>query len=289
MVNIADLFQLFGEIVGADVHKLVPASHKLDSYPMLAYLTNPKQPSIRQTNFTQIASNFHVGTPPPCVIPLTNPATCVQMFYTKQVCNLEGGKWFGADPDEGTVSYTSCCDVQRNVAEYQNGLAQQPINQQAVRNDKYKIVQKKVQVCGSTPSGDEQKVLDEFYEINERIPVPQIDKEGTALCGENGTACPTNLTNQQKTAYNQLLASLNDTMNSEVPCRGDGNLDKVVNFDDVLNWYYFSTNGVVPEGGGKPNTSSWYDMDLDGKTNFADLAIIAKNLDKHCTPKSGSN
>ena len=77
MVNIADLFQLFGEIAGADVRNIVPKSHILDSQPMLAYLTNPNQPSIRQTNFAQTASNIHVGVPPPCVIPLTNPAITV--------------------------------------------------------------------------------------------------------------------------------------------------------------------------------------------------------------------
>ena len=44
MISIADLFQLFGEIAGADVHKVVPSSHILDSQPMLAYLTHPNQP-----------------------------------------------------------------------------------------------------------------------------------------------------------------------------------------------------------------------------------------------------
>jgi hypothetical protein len=59
MVNIADLFQLFGEMAGIDVRKEVPKSHKLDSMAMLPYLTNPKQLSIRQTNFTQTGNNIH--------------------------------------------------------------------------------------------------------------------------------------------------------------------------------------------------------------------------------------
>ena len=58
MVNIADLFQLFGELAGVDVHKAVPASHVLDSQSMLPYLTNANQPSIRQTNFTQTSGNI---------------------------------------------------------------------------------------------------------------------------------------------------------------------------------------------------------------------------------------
>src|SRR5258708_6607908 len=90
MVNIADLFQLFGEIAGADVRKIVPKSHILDSQPMLPYLTNPNQPSIRTTNFTQTGNNIHVAPPPPCVIPLTTPNTCVQLFNSKPLCNFEG-------------------------------------------------------------------------------------------------------------------------------------------------------------------------------------------------------
>jgi hypothetical protein len=78
MVNIADLFQLFGEIAGVDAHKVVPKSRILDSQSMLPYLTNPSQRSIRTTNFTQTGNNIHVA-PPPCVIPLTTPNTCVQL------------------------------------------------------------------------------------------------------------------------------------------------------------------------------------------------------------------
>ena len=97
MVNIADLFQLFGEIAGVDVHKAVPKSHILDSASMLPYLTNPDQPSIRQTNFTQTANNIHVNNrpPPPCVIPLTSPPTCAQVFNDQGVCEYEGGTWYG--------------------------------------------------------------------------------------------------------------------------------------------------------------------------------------------------
>src|SRR5262249_33010437 len=43
MVNCVDLFQLFGEIAGVDVRAVVPASHILDSQPVLPYLTNPNQ------------------------------------------------------------------------------------------------------------------------------------------------------------------------------------------------------------------------------------------------------
>jgi arylsulfatase A-like enzyme len=82
MVNIADLFQLFGEFAGVDVHQAVPASHILDSQSMLPYLTNVNQPSIRQTNFTQTASNIHdpAEIPAPCVITVAGAPTCVQLL-----------------------------------------------------------------------------------------------------------------------------------------------------------------------------------------------------------------
>ena len=212
------------------------------------------------------------------------------MFYTKQVCNLEGGKWFGDDPDVGTVSYTSCCDVQNNVPDYQGiTLNLLPIDQQAVRNDNYKLVRLSKTECGNPSENtvDKVKTVNEFYKIDERIDLPKIDKEGTALCDENDK-CPATLNEEQKAAYKQLTASLNDTMHSEPACPGDGNLDKVVNFEDVANWYNFSTNGVVPDGGGPPNTSSWYDLNYDGKTDSIDLKMIANNLNRRCIPKSGS-
>jgi hypothetical protein len=208
------------------------------------------------------------------------------MFFTKEVCALEGGQWYGDNPDGGT-SYSSCCEVQRNVYDPQGvTLKLLPIDQQAVRNDNYKLVQLHETVCGpSSNPVDTIKTVDEFYQINEKIDLPMIDKAGTAICGETDTCFGHHFTEEQSAAYQQLTASLSDTLNSEPPCPGDGNSDKVVNFDDVLNWYYFSTNGVVPDGGGPPNTSSWYDFNHDGKTDFADLEIIAKNFSKRCMPK----
>src|SRR5207245_461571 len=163
-----------------------------DSQPMLAYLTKPNQPSIRQTNFTQTGNNIHVGTPPPCVISTFTANTCVQLFNAAAICHFEGGKWYGSGSDapDGMV-YTSCCEA--------------------------------------------------------------------------------NLSKDQTKIFNQLTDSMNTTLASEPACPGDGNLDKVVNLADLTNWFYFATNGVPPMGGGPPNTSSWYDFNLDGKTDSADL------------------
>ena len=288
MVNIADLFQLFGEIAGVDVRKIVPKSHMLDSQPMLAYLTNSNQPSIRTTNFTQTANNIHVTPPPPCVIALTSPATCVQLFNSKQLCHFEGGNWYGPDPDGGT-SYSSCCDVKRALYDPTNTPLQQlPIDQKATRNDGYKLVRKDVEVCAQAPGTDKDdtiQTLNELYQINEDPPLTlKIDKQGTALCGETDT-CPTGLTSAQAATYTQLTDSMNATLASEPACLGDGNLDKMVNGADKQNWLFFSTHGVLVEGG-PPNTSSWYDFNHDGKTDEVDLQVyIVPNLGTNCLKK----
>jgi hypothetical protein len=286
MVNIADLFQLFGEIAGVDVTKVVPKSHKLDSQPMLAYLTNPNQQSIRQTNFTQTDSNIHVATPPPCVISVGTTATCVQLFNAAAICHFEGGQWYGTPTDDPQGrTFDSCCAVKRALYDPTNTpLNLLPRNQQATRNDDYKLVRKEVDVCATAPStNDTTQVLNELYQINEDMVLPKIDKQGTALCGESND-CPTGLTNQQAAIYQALTNSMDTTLNSEPACQGDGNEDKKVNQDDVKNWFYFATNGV-PVQGGPPNTSSWYDFNHDGSTDGIDLQIIAQNLGKNCLAK----
>jgi len=58
MVNIADVFGLFGEMAGIDVDKAVPKSRPIDSVSMLPYLENRHQKSLRKTNFTQTQSNL---------------------------------------------------------------------------------------------------------------------------------------------------------------------------------------------------------------------------------------
>jgi hypothetical protein len=284
MVNIADLFQLFGEIAGVDVHKVVPSSHILDSQPMLAYLTNPNQPSIRTTNFTQTADNIHPAVPPPCVITLTNPPTCVQLFNTRQLCGFEGGHWYGPDEPYGGTQYPTCCAVKRAVYDPIGADFQMlPIFQQAVRNDDFKLVRKSMEICATAPStNDMPQIQTEFYKINEDAHNPAIDKEKDALCSV--TDCPGALKDPaQIPIYNELLSSLMATLGSEPPCPGDGNEDKVVNAADLAAWAYFRTHGV-PQGKGEPrNTSSWYDFNINGSTDEADLQTIIQHLGSHCT------
>jgi hypothetical protein len=271
MINVADLFQLFGEIAGVDVHQVVPSTHVLDSQAMLPYLTNPNQPSIRTSNFTQAASNIHVNNqnPPPCVVALTSPPTCLQLFTSQGLCQTEGGDWYGPGAQH---EYSSCCAVQAaNLPNYPDGIQLLPDAQWAMRDDNYKLVVKAQPNC---VNGD--STLTEFYRINEDRQDPKIDDFSEALCSNASvtTLCPKGLNQDQLDTYNRLQAELQLTLDSEVACPGDGNEDKAVFGMDVQWWQYFSTFN----GGG----SSWYDFNYDGVTDAQDLAVIQQYMGTNC-------
>ena len=168
MVNIADLFELFGEIAGVDVHKVVPQSHILDSVPMLPYLTRPKHRSIRKVNFTQTASNIKAPGVViyPCVITAVN--TCVQLFPQQQLCETTGGVWYGPNGAAGMSGLKSCCEVKTFLAPATVNII--PDSQQAIRNDHFKLVQLQQPNCDT---GTDDKVT-EFYAIDELVP-PKLD------------------------------------------------------------------------------------------------------------------
>ena len=97
MVNIADLYQLFGELAGIDVHQSVRVGRWMPE-SMLPYLRKPNQPSIRKTNFTQIGTNLHANGAinGPCVY---NTTTCTQIAPTKGVCEDNNGVWWARRRD----------------------------------------------------------------------------------------------------------------------------------------------------------------------------------------------
>jgi hypothetical protein len=102
MVNIADVFQLFGEMAGIDVHRAVPRSRPIDSVSMLPYLEKRNAKSLRETNFTQTASNLKpVGyVVPPCVIPASTPASS---FFRSSRCARRKAASGGARPTPPSI------------------------------------------------------------------------------------------------------------------------------------------------------------------------------------------
>ena len=282
MINVADLFALFGEMAGLDVRKLVPASRILDSVSMLPYLTNPSQPSLRAYNFTQTGINIsaHDQRPGPCVLtipptgkPIVN--TCVQIFPQPGLCVQEGGTWYG--PVNGEGGYQSCCDLKQATNMDFDIL---PLSQAAVRNDKFKLIQVTNENCtsSSSPTGS-TSVEYQLYRINEAPVTPLIDF--TKLNFIKDQSDPTKgLTKEQTAAFLDLQRELFDVLGSESQCPGDGNNDGVVDQLDLNNWKLFHKSG-----------SSWYDFNLastngyDALTNQADRDYILQNLGRTCGPR----
>ncbi len=268
MVNVADLFQLFGEIAGVDVRKAVPASHILDSASVLPYLTNPEQGSIRTSNFTQTGINITANgyRPPPCVIEAFN--TCVQVFTTQQVCEFESGTWYGPGADEahgGPAGLASCCEVK---AQYAPDVDILPDAQTAIRNDQYKLVQKVEPDCAN---GGTDTVW-EFYEIDQRPVAPALDRPDANLLASPDLP-PRGLDPEQLANFNSLHTQLQELLASEPACPGDGNLDKVVNGKDRKNWRRLSRRWGL---------SSVYDLNFDGLTDTLDEDIIEAHMGTRC-------
>src|SRR5690606_20928641 len=100
MVNATDVFRLFGEIAQIDVAQALPRG--VDAAPMMPYLTNPTQESIRDINFTQGGLNIQAngGRNGHCVFFGTS---CSHTPISKNVCEDNGGTWWGVGADDPSV------------------------------------------------------------------------------------------------------------------------------------------------------------------------------------------
>jgi len=268
MVNIADLYQLFGELAGVDVHRNVPRT--VDAQAILPYLLNPSQPAIRKTNFTQIGTNLHANGEinAPCQF---NTTTCSQIAPTKSVCEDNSGIWWGPGAtDPSTVGIPAdglklCCDVAIWQANHAQTISTNiyPLEAVAIRNASYKVVVNSFEAYDATSNSCVATSTREFYRINENVPCPKLD---TADANLLATGNPLN--REQKMNYRTLTAQLAQLLASQPACPGDINLDGVVNNADIADWEYFQ---------GLSGYSSWADVNLDGLTDSADLAIILQH------------
>ncbi|MCX6550187.1 MAG: sulfatase-like hydrolase/transferase [Acidobacteria bacterium] len=264
MVSSVDLFQLFGEVAGVDVRKAVPASHALDAEPMLAYLTNPSQPSVRRTNFTQLGLGL---LPPsvktwPCVLKIGPAYVSVDYLYASESQCVQGdGTWYGPSPSQPAAPYPNSCAVR--AAGLYPSLAIGANQVWALRNSRYKLVKLDRAACDSSLGEYE------FYDLSARTPTNPlgIDLAATNLL-TNGQ--PVGLTTEQMANFGELSAQLQEQLASEPACYGDGNLDKRV---DDSDW-----RGVLRYWG----QPSVFDVNLDGTTDGADLQCVKSNFGRNC-------
>jgi hypothetical protein len=263
MVNMVDVYRLFGEIAGIDVATAVPRT--IDAAPLLPYLTKADQSSIRTLNFTMGAYNLQVNGARngPCLI----STTCTQTPLTKAVCESNGGIWWGAgytDPSvvvstgHGSITgYQTCCQV--NQALFKNGSTQvgvQPIVTTAIRNKDFKLVQNTNETYDPVSDSCSNIIKNEFYAVNQNVPLPALDNPALDLIPSQGS-WPASLT----AIYNSLLAQLTSILASQPACPGDGNMDGVVDAQDSINLQTVSQTWGL---------SSVYDWNLDGITNNTD-------------------
>ncbi len=270
MVNIADLYQLVGELAGIDVHASVPAI--VDAESMLPYLKNPNRASIRKTNYTEVGTNFHANGEinGPCQY---GGGICTQIAPTKGVCEDNNGTWWGAGADDPVTSgippqgFTLCCEVAQWQADHPsaNPMVTQiyPLEAKAIRNKNYKIVVNSYESYDATSDACVPTSTTEFYQINEDVPTPLLDEAGDDLLTNQPK-----LNGRQQRNFNSLNQELSSLLASQPICPGDINLDGVVNYLDIGEWGNFEAISGL---------SSWGDINQDGVTDDADLAIILQN------------
>ena len=264
-VNAVDLFQLFGEIAGVDVRAVVPPTHVLDAEPMLPYLTNPNQPSVRKYNFTQLGTGLK---PPsvtlwPCVIRIgpINLATDI-LFTSQTLCQDDfGGTWFGPTADQPVPQYPTSCAVR--ASGLYNNLTIVPTRVWALRNGGYKLVKLERAPCDSSLGEYE------LYDLSPRPPANPLGLDiSTANLLTNGQ--PIGVTAAQAANFAELSSQLQTLLNSETVCHGDGNLDKRV---DILD-----QQGVTRYMGGP----SVFDFSQDGVTGSEDMRCVQSNFGNDC-------
>lgn len=254
MVNVADLYQCFGEVAGIDVRATVPATHALDAQSMIGYLRDPSAAPVRAFNFTQNGTNlsFPGGMFRACL--LKSLQTCTDsIFPGSTVCELHGGTWY-----EG---YATCCEL-RDSGDAGTGWGIVSPSALAVTDGRYKLIVKEL------PSCDEGKVCAyEFYDLfnapfADVLGGRGIDYPSANLLSDAATCAGAELTPEAELAFDALDAYARALLASGVAVPGDGNLDGVVDAADIsaiFNWW-----------GGQ----SVYDFNNDGTTDGEDLAAV---------------
>jgi arylsulfatase A-like enzyme len=275
-VNVADLYRLTAELAGVNVDRLVPRGRIIDARSMIGYLSNPKRHTAlnREVNFTEQGVAKKTPETQIYACHITGSGMCTDgVFSVKGLCETNGGEWYGPDRDGAPADfegYRTCCDLA--AAEPTLTFNQQPLYTRAVRRGDFKLVEQTMRNCDS---GEPERFL-ELYRVKNRPVLPVLDREEDDLLANDSSA----LTPAEQSAFKQLQKDLRDIVSSEVSCPGDGNLDKVVNADDVAGWRRYVDNGY--------RGSSVFDLNFDAATDEDDLAIIEANLGRDCRPRSAA-
>ena len=189
--------------------------------------------------------------------------------------------------------FRSCCQY---LSQVDSSGSISPIQQYAVRNQKWKLVRLDLEDCTapidpSTPPSQRPfpwaeygtKTVFELYPLKASRTNPAgVDRKEDNLlqdcqkpspppcCSPDPSAC---LRPAARLVFEKLSKRLNRILASEPACPGDGNLDKVVNQLDL--------DGVQAFSGPNPSPS-FFDFNLDGQTNDLDQDVVQNNLGTNC-------
>lgn len=270
MTNSVDVFGLFADIAGVDITQTVPRG--TDAQSLMPYLRNPNQSSIREVNFTQGGLNIQAndGVNGPCVF---NGNLCSHTPTTKNVCEDNGGTWWGQGADDPAVikAVDRCWQVNQEIYKddplnySSNRIEMGALVYQAVRNDEYKLIRNWALDYDPATDDGEGVMTEELYRINQARETTELllDRQGRNILDLNHMM---NAADQNN--YNVLKAQLDSILASQLACPGDGNGDGVVDQVDIDNYTQISSRWGL---------SSTYDFNHDGLTDDQDLQIIRDN------------
>jgi hypothetical protein len=129
--------------------------------------------------------------------------------------------------------------------------------QMAMRDDDYKLVRQQTTDYSTTSNSCVSTQYTEFYQINQDTGL------NLKLDNPERNLYPDQLNKDAKKEFDKLSKELDKLLDSQVACPGDGNLDGVVDQKDIEQLTYWAN---VTD-----RYSSWYDFNLDGRTNLHDL------------------
>jgi hypothetical protein len=280
-VNVVDVFGMFADVAGVDLDNVVPESHILDVVSITPYLSQPNLPSQREFNYAQSGTGVFnpFVLPQACVINLGSSGVCDDTHFAAEgICVSNGGVWYGVDSDASTYPVT-CCDYMENNPDVQPGPDRQfaismPDNSPGYRM--WKLITKQPADCVENLT--DYTCLDslEFYRLPNYIApyFAALDNPNGAhaiTLPENPSDLESTLTEEEYDAFMTLACELKSQWSTADSCRADGNIDGMVNINDLL--------GVISDWNGNNQELSFFDVTgedgvPDGKVNITDLLLV---------------
>lgn len=257
LVNIVDLYQLWGELAAVDVHAAVPEGRRLDCRSMLPYLTSPATEGLRTWNYSEYFEPHLADVCYPCLISSGSADTCTDTILTSAaLCESQGGVWH---PEA-----TDCCDLRHQMEEAGESIRNFAVvyaAQRAITDGRWKLVYSEQPECLIADGACDY----EFFDLSQCLAAGVLFGHGVddpqfnllATCDPEA-----DLNLIQREAYVRMRAKLDVVVASFHSCPGDVTMNGTVNAEDltVLLGYW-----------GLPSVA---DLNNDGITNGADLTMM---------------